>query len=178
MTGTPPVPEPWLRGPLPGIAAELLPVAHALIAAREDVARGVAALTPDLLWERPGGAASIGFHLSHLAGATDRLFTYARGEGLSDLQKRVMVAERTVPDPAPALDTLLERWEEVVEASLGQLARTHPSDLDTPREVGKAKLPSNVRGLLFHAAEHAQRHTGQIITTAKILNGWGPARPK
>jgi uncharacterized damage-inducible protein DinB len=153
---------------------ELYPVAHALIASREDVARGLAELPPELLWERPGGAASIGFHLSHLAGATDRLFTYARGEGLSDLQKRVMIAERTPPDPAPALEALLGRWDEVVEASLGQLARTPASELDTPREVGKAKLPSNVRGLLFHAAEHAQRHTGQIITTAKVLQGPRP----
>jgi uncharacterized damage-inducible protein DinB len=171
MTSVPPLPEPWLRGPVPGIVTELYPVAHALIASREDVARGLADLPPGLLWERPGGAASIGFHLSHLSGATDRLFTYARGEGLNDLQKRVMVAERTVPDPAPALDTLLRCWNEIVEASLSQLARTQASELDTPREVGKAKLPSNVRGLLFHAAEHAQRHTGQIITTAKILLG-------
>jgi hypothetical protein len=26
-----------------------------------------------------------------------------------------------------------------------------------------------VLGLLFHAAEHAQRHAGQIITTAKVV---------
>jgi hypothetical protein len=30
-------------------------------------------------------------------------------------------------------------------------------------------LPSNVLGLLFHAAEHTQRHTGQVITTSKII---------
>jgi hypothetical protein len=32
-------------------------------------------------------------------------------------------------------------------------------------------MPSNVRGLLFHAAEHATRHVGQMITTAKIVKG-------
>jgi uncharacterized damage-inducible protein DinB len=32
-------------------------------------------------------------------------------------------------------------------------------------------VPSNVRGLLFHAAEHATRHVGQIITTIKIVRG-------
>jgi uncharacterized damage-inducible protein DinB len=37
------------------------------------------------------------------------------------------------------------------------------------RGVGRAQLPSNVLGLLFHAAEHASRHTGQVVTTAKML---------
>jgi uncharacterized damage-inducible protein DinB len=37
------------------------------------------------------------------------------------------------------------------------------------RGVGRAQLPSNVLGLLFHAAEHSTRHAGQLITTAKIL---------
>jgi uncharacterized damage-inducible protein DinB len=27
--------------------------------------------------------------------------------------------------------------------------------------------------LLFHAAEHASRHTGQLVTTARILRGTG-----
>jgi hypothetical protein len=39
------------------------------------------------------------------------------------------------------------------------------------RAVGRAQLPSNVLGLLFHAAEHTQRHTGQVITTSKIIRG-------
>jgi uncharacterized damage-inducible protein DinB len=30
-------------------------------------------------------------------------------------------------------------------------------------------LPSTVRGLMFHAAEHSQRHAGQIVTTARII---------
>jgi hypothetical protein len=35
--------------------------------------------------------------------------------------------------------------------------------------VGKQKLPSNVLGLLYHAAEHATRHAGQAMSTARIL---------
>jgi hypothetical protein len=31
--------------------------------------------------------------------------------------------------------------------------------------------------LLFHAAEHAQRHVGQLVTTAKIIRGTGLAPP-
>ena len=37
------------------------------------------------------------------------------------------------------------------------------------RWVGRKRIPSNVLGLLFHAAEHMQRHTGQLLVTAKVL---------
>jgi hypothetical protein len=37
------------------------------------------------------------------------------------------------------------------------------------RGVGRAQLPSTVLGLLFHGAEHMQRHVGQAVTTAKFL---------
>jgi uncharacterized damage-inducible protein DinB len=37
------------------------------------------------------------------------------------------------------------------------------------RPVGRARIPSTVLGLLFHAAEHAQRHTGQLLVTVRVL---------
>ena len=43
-------PEPWLRGPLPGVDPYLMPAAHALTHAGEDLARAVA----DLPAERSG----------------------------------------------------------------------------------------------------------------------------
>jgi hypothetical protein len=70
------LPEPWLRGPLPGIPPLLQPAAHAFVMAREDVTAAVAGLTPDALWLEPGGIAPVGFHLAHLAGSTDRLLTW------------------------------------------------------------------------------------------------------
>ncbi len=79
---SPNAPEPWLRGPVDGITPLLMPVAHALQQAHEDAAGVLGQLTTDQLWVRPGGAASAGFHVRHIAGALDRLFTYARGEGL------------------------------------------------------------------------------------------------
>lgn len=164
-------PEAWQRGPVPGIPDSLQPVAHALIGAGEDVADAVGDLTAPQLWLSPGGAAPVGFHLMHLAGSTDRLFTYARGEGLSDLQKAALAAERTLPDPRPALGDLLRGWQQTVERALSQLAGTDERQLGEPRGVGRLAVPSNVRGLLFHAAEHATRHVGQIITTAKIIKG-------
>ena len=166
-----PRPEPWLRGPLPGIPDLLQPVGHALTAAREDVAGAVADLTSTQVWARPGGAASIGFHLLHLAGSTDRLLTYARGEALSESQRAALAAEQTLLEPHPSADDLVRAWQAVVDRALRQLAGTPEGDLGSARVVGRAQLPSTVRGLLFHAAEHAQRHVGQIITTAKIIRG-------
>ena len=78
MTNTP---EAWLGGPIEGVTPHLMPVAHALVQVGRDVER-LADLTPDELWARPGGAASVGFHLKHVAGVLDRLLTYARGEAL------------------------------------------------------------------------------------------------
>jgi len=37
--------------------------------------------------------------------------------------------------------------------------------------VGRARIPSTVLGLLFHAAEHIQRHNGQLLVTVKVLLG-------
>ena len=74
--------EAWLRGPIEGVPPLLMPVAHALVQAVEDLESAVAPLSADQLWVRPSGVASVGFHLRHIAGVVDRLFTYARGETL------------------------------------------------------------------------------------------------
>jgi uncharacterized damage-inducible protein DinB len=165
------MPEPWLRGPLPGIPPLLQPPAHALVMALEDVSAAVTGTPFDQLWHRPGGAASIGFHLMHLAGSTDRLLTYARGESLSPTQVAALEAERELKEPYVALDVLLARWREVVQNALRQIADTPETSLLERRDVGRARLPSTVLGLIFHAAEHAQRHVGQIVTTTKIIRG-------
>ena len=168
-------PEAWQRGPVAGIPDQLQPVAHALIGAAEDAADATGGLTTAQIWLSPGGAASVGFHLMHLAGSTDRLFMYARGEGCRR-SKRMRLWERALSEPRPTAEALLRGWQETVARALDQLARTADADLGAPRGVGRMALPSNVRGLLFHAAEHATRHVGQIITTAKIITGmerWG-----
>src|SRR6476659_7652111 len=90
-------PEVWLRGPVPGIPAELLPAAHAFLQTMEDVERVAGDLSLDQLWQTPGGAASVGFHILHLSGSTDRLLTYARGERLSADQKAALSAEDSPP---------------------------------------------------------------------------------
>ncbi len=170
-------PEPWLRGPVQGVPALLQPAAHAFIMALEDVERAAAGLDADRLWTEPGGAASVGFHIAHLSGATDRLMTYARDERLNDAQKRRLVAERPDPGARPTLEALLAGWRATVADTLRQLREIPEDTLLTPRFVGRAQLPSTVLGLIFHAAEHASRHTGQVVTTCKVVRGLGSATP-
>jgi uncharacterized damage-inducible protein DinB len=165
------LPEPWLRGPVPEIPPLLQPAAHAFIMSREDVEAAAIGLTVEQLWREPGGIASVGFHLAHLTGSTDRLLTYARGEALTEAQRQTLARERTLSPEQPALADLLAAWQEMVGKALHQLASTPDATLLQPRFVGRQQLPSTVLGLMFHAAEHASRHTGQVVTTAKLIRG-------
>ena len=78
-------PEVWLCGPLDNIPALLQPVAHTLLQAREEINELIQGFPETLLWGKPAGLASPGFHLQHLSGVLDRLFTYAKGEKLTQL---------------------------------------------------------------------------------------------
>lgn len=170
MSDEKPAPEPWLRGPVDGVDPYLMPAAHALLQVREDLARACSGLTTDELWARPGGAASVGFHLRHVAGSIDRLRAYARGEALTAAQREAAAAEKA-PDPALTVERLLAEVSQAVDRALTQMKATPRETLLLPRPVGRAGLPSTVLGLLFHLAEHAQRHTGQTIATAKAVRG-------
>jgi len=163
--------EAWQRGPVEGFDPLLMPIVHTLIQVREDLRRLAAAVPGDRVWLRPGGAASIGFHVRHTGGALDRLFTYARGEALDDAQRGAAREEGHAGDPPASLSQVVEQVERTLDRAMDQLRSTPRDSLLEPRKVGRAGLPSNVLGLLFHAAEHATRHVGQAITTAKILEG-------
>ena len=163
--------EVWLRGPVPGIAPLLQPAAHALLQVLEDVPPLVADLDAGRLWERPGGAAAIGFHLIHLPGSVDRLLTYSRGEPLSPAQLAALAAERTAYDERPGVEPLLARFTEVLEGAVAYLGTVPEEGLLQPREVGRKRLPSTTLGLIFHAAEHSSRHAGQIATLARVVRG-------
>lgn len=168
---TTPLPEAWLRGPLPGIAAPLQPAAHALVQAAEDIAQAATGLSTEELWVRPGGAASAGFHLRHIAGSIERLLTYTRGEQLSEGQRRALATERDPGDPPADTEGLILRATAAIEEALAAIRATTSATAAEPRAVGRAAFPSTVGGLLFHIAEHTQRHTGQLIATAKIVRG-------
>jgi uncharacterized damage-inducible protein DinB len=164
-------PEAWLRGPLPGVNPWLQPAAHALVQAGEDAERAASGLTAAELWARPSGAAAAGFHLRHIAGVLDRLLTYARGEQLTETQFAALRLESEAGEPPAEVDTLLRDLRAAIDRTLEALRSTPDATLLEPREVGRGRLPSTVLGLLSHAAEHAQRHTGQLITTVKIVRG-------
>ena len=164
--------EVWLRGPLPGINAYLQPAAHALLQAREELNTFMKDFPADLLWEKPGGVASPGFHLQHLTGVLDRLFTYARGEMLTEAQLHYLRNEQAPPSSSCTTQELTQRFNEQVDKAIEQLSATDPSTLTDTRGVGRAQIPSTVLGLLFHAAEHTQRHTGQLLATTRILKSF------
>jgi uncharacterized damage-inducible protein DinB len=166
---TAPVPEVWLRGPIPGIQPLLQPAAHAIQQVGEDVIPIVQHLTLDQLWARPGGAAAIGFHLAHLPGSLDRLLTYSRAESLTPDQLAALAAERTVYEDRPALEQLLSRFRAALDSAIEYLRTVPPDSLLLRREVGRKRLPSTTLGLIFHAAEHSSRHAGQIVTLARVI---------
>ena len=165
------MPEAWLRGPVEGVPDPLMPAAHSLVDAVEDIERAVEGVLPTQVWLSLGQAASIGFHLKHIPGSLDRLLTYARGESLTPEQLAAIREEKEPGDPPVGLDLLLSTLRDARDRTLDVYRATDPSTLLDPRGVGRAELPSTVQGLLFHAAEHARRHAGQVVATARIIRG-------
>jgi uncharacterized damage-inducible protein DinB len=165
---SPNTPEAWLRGPVEGVPDLIQPVAHALVQAREETRHLLENFPADLLWQRPAGLASVGFHLQHITGVVDRLFTYARGEALSERQRASLAQEGSPPETGSSVTDLLNAFDAQVDRALDQLRATVPQTLSEARAVGRQRLPSTVLGLLFHAAEHTQRHVGQMLVTARV----------
>lgn len=167
------LPEVWLRGPVENIPSLLQPVAHALMQAAEEVNELMKDFPDHLLWVRPAGMASTGFHLQHLTGVLDRLFTYANGNVLSQQQLAALKAEG---DPGQTKDQAIElvpKFNKQVDVALEALRQKNEQALTEYRSVGRAGLPSTVIGLLFHAAEHTMRHLGQLIVTVKFVQSQG-----
>ena len=131
------LPEVWLRGPLEGYSPVVMPAAHALMQVREDLERLARTVPPEHVWARPGGAASVGFHVRHTGGAVDRLLTYARGEVLSEAQLQGLRAEAEPGDPPISLDVLVAEAVRVVDRALDQLRATVPDRVFDERRVGR-----------------------------------------
>ena len=158
--------EVWQRGPVPGYEPLLMPVAHSLLQVREEIDLLTTGLTDEQLWMQPFPAASIGFHIRHIGGSTDRLLTYARGASLTPEQLAAAKREATEHPPREAL---LAEVHAALDRALEQVRTTPVGSLLEERKVGRAGLPSTTIGLLFHAAEHATRHAGQALTTARVV---------
>jgi len=164
-------PEVWLRGPLPGIPAFLQPVAHALLQVREEVESLMVDFPEERLWIRPAGVASPGFHLQHLSGVLDRLFTYARGESLDSKQLEFLSAEGKAL-PGIRSSDLVAAFRARVDRAIEELKTIDERLLTESRTVGRNRLPSTVLGLLVHAAEHTQRHAGQLLVTVRMASNF------
>jgi hypothetical protein len=65
--------------------------------------------------------------------------------------------------------SLVANLRQAIDAALEQIRETPASSLQDVRTIGRAAIPTTVLGLIFHTAEHAQRHAGQIVTTTKIV---------
>ena len=161
--------EAWLSGSVEGIAPILMPVAHALIQAASDIEQAGKDLTSEEIWTKPHGAPSFAFHLRHIAGSIDRLLTYAKGGKLNSEQFAELDAEAKFDETIDAR-SLVQTTSECIEEAVEFLRFVDLESLFEKRVVGRKELPTNVFGLLFHIAEHTQRHTGQAITTAKIVH--------
>src|SRR5262245_11318261 len=140
------LPEVWMRGVVEGYEPLLQPVVHAFLQVKEDLDALVANVEPADVWARPGNAASVGYHVRHLGGATDRLLTYARGEALTPDQIAFMKSEAA--DGAPLADIVADT-RAMLDRALEQVRGTLAASLLEPRKVGRAGLPSTTLGLLF-----------------------------
>lgn len=160
-------PEYWLRGPVDHVPVLLQPVAHALLQVRAEVNILMEDFPEARLWLRIAGLASPGFHLQHIRGVIDRLFTYARGEALNEKQLEHLKEEGK--NETVSLQELLAGLNAQVERSLDQLGKTGPGVLTDIRYVGRKRIPTTVSGLLSHAAEHSMRHLGQLLVTIRVI---------
>ena len=160
------LPEPWLRGTLADVSAVQRAVLHALELAREDLERWCDGLSDEELHARPGGIAPVAFHLRHIARSMDRLLTYAEGNQLSPEQLALMKSEM---ESTGSRNELMAGLVVAIAKSGKRIRAFLPAQLEEERKVGKKQLPTTVGGLLVHVADHTQRHTGQAITTAKIV---------
>jgi len=160
------LPEPWLRGTLSDVPAVPRAVLHALELAAEDVERWCGALSDEQLNQRPAGLAPVAFHIRHLARSLDRLLAYAEGASLNDNQMKALKSEM---DPGATQKELFTELYAAMMQSAMRIRKLAGANLEAKRTVGRNKLPSTLGGLLVHIADHTQRHVGQAITTAKIV---------
>ena len=159
------LPEPWLRGRVTGVDPLLAPILFSFEQAREDLAKCTDGLSNEQIWATPFGFGSVGFHIRHIAGSTERLMTYVEGEQLSDAQ---MTAMRQEEEPGATCEELLAVLDAAFRSAETVVRALNPATLPEAREVGRKRLPTTVAGLLTHIAEHTQRHVGQAISAAKL----------
>jgi uncharacterized damage-inducible protein DinB len=160
------LPEPWLRGTLAGLPSVHRAVLHALELAGEDLPRWCGRLTNAQFNQRPAQIAPVAFHLRHISRSMDRLLTYAEESFLTEKQLDALKSEL---EPDATGNTLFAELSAALTSCAIRIRGFAHADLESPRSVGRNKLPTTLGGLLVHIADHTQRHVGQAITTAQIV---------
>ncbi|WP_010228951.1 DinB family protein [Gillisia marina] len=161
-------PEYWLRGKIENIPDILQPVAHSLMQSKEELRSYMKDFPDEILWEKPAERASVGFHLQHLFGVLDRLLTYAKNEKLSE-EQFLYFKNEGIANSSIISENLVKNFEDKVMEAIALLEKVLPSTLTEFRGVGRKQMPSTVIGILFHAAEHTQRHIGQLLVTVSVV---------
>ena len=161
-----PTVEPWLRGTHSDVPAVARAVLHALELAAEDIARWTEGLSDEEANTQPLGLPSISFHLKHIARSVDRILTYAEGGPITPQQLSALKTEQSGRESLAELRHEVEN--SLTKAAVRVRALAH-ADFETVRAVGRKLLPTSIGGALIHVADHTQRHTGQLVTTANVL---------
>lgn len=158
--------EPWLRGTLTEVPSVARAVLHAMEMAQEDAQRWCADLTTEELHAQPFGMTPAAFHIRHIGRSLDRLLTYAEGNQLDVTQ---MAALKVELEPGASKEALFQELAMACEEAALRVRALATADFEQTRGVGRKALPTTVGGLLVHCADHTLRHTGQLVTTAKLL---------
>lgn len=161
--------EVWQRGPVTNVPPLLQPVAHAILEAREEVHQIMENFPEELLWEKPAGVASPAFHLQHIAGVLDRLFTYAKKELLSEDQMHSLSLEGNKEKTSLSMQQMIIQLDKQIDDAIEELKKVKEDTLTEVRVVGRKQIPTTLIGLYFHAAEHSMRHIGQLLVTVRVL---------
>ncbi|MBS1827647.1 MAG: DinB family protein [Acidobacteria bacterium] len=164
--------EPWMSGSYAEVNPLLRPLLHAFDHALLDLEHWTANLTQEQLWSTPHNLGSVGFHLRHITGSTDRLFTYAQNEALTETQLQTLNSEKT---PGATRDELLAEMRQTFATIAQKVRDLDPATLSEPRFIGRKRLPTTLHSLLVHIAEHTMRHVGQAIITVRVLTNGGLA---
>lgn len=159
-------PEPWLRGTVANVPAVARAVLHAIEMAQEEAQRWCARLTTQDLHEQPFGLTPVAFHIRHIGRSLDRLLTYAEGNQLDVTQIAALHVEL---EPGMSKELIVQELAMACEDASFRIRALAHADMEQHRGVGRKGLPTTVGGLLVHCADHTMRHTGQLVTTAKLL---------
>lgn len=162
-----PTVEPWLRNTHTGLDAVRRQIVHALELTAEDCTRWCEGLSEEELNARPFGLPSVAFQMRHAVRSLDRLLTYAEGTSLSENQREAL---HTETDPV-GREQVFSEFKQGITRGVERVLRFGPELYEEARFVGRDRLPTTAGALLIHCAEHTQRHTGQMVTTAKVVLG-------